>query len=203
MNLADILNVCRTGSGVYLPCSVSTADNSLSYRNPRIVVAEDAGVLLVSRWIRRDFTKLHMISVVRRLQEHDAIFSIKIFLNRLHCLKAEPFILSDFSDNTKALWFNKDFSILTFLGTNLVLVVVVCTKIPLAIPAGIHDGLFHLFNSLLGCISLVAKSLVSADFYIVFSVFYKHACDKNRFGIRSFRWSKGLEGLARLLGEAV
>lgn len=83
------------------------------------------------------------------------------------------------------------------------LVVVVSTKIPLAIPAGIHDGLFHLFNSLLGCISLVAKSLVSADFYIVFSIFYKHACDKNRFGIRSFRWSKGLEGLAGLLGEAV
>ena len=148
-----------------------------------------------------------MISVVRRLQEHNAIFSIKIFFNRLHCLKAEPFILSDFSDNTKALWLNKDFSILTFLGTNLVLVVVVSTKIPLAIPAaipaGIHDGFFHLFDSLLGCISLVAKSLVSADFYIVFSVFYKHACDKNRFGIRSFRWSKGLEGLARLLGEAV
>ena len=58
MNFADILNVCRTGPGVYLPCSVSTADNSLSYRNPRIVVAEDAGILLVSRWIRRDFTNL-------------------------------------------------------------------------------------------------------------------------------------------------
>ena len=67
MNLADILNVCRTGSGVYLPCSVSTTDNSLGYRNPRIVVAEDAGILLVSWWIRRDFTKLHMISVIRRL----------------------------------------------------------------------------------------------------------------------------------------
>ena len=32
-NFADILNVCRTGPGLYLPCSVSTADNSLIYRN--------------------------------------------------------------------------------------------------------------------------------------------------------------------------
>ena len=83
------------------------------------------------------------------------------------------------------------------------LVVVVCTKIPFTIPSGIHDGFFHLFDSLLGFGGLVAKSLMSADFHIVFSVLYKHAGDKYRLGIRPFRRSEGLEGLARLLGEAV
>ena len=83
------------------------------------------------------------------------------------------------------------------------LVVVVCTKIPFTIPSGIYDGFFHLFDSLLGFGGLVAKSLMSADFHIVFSVLYKHAGDKYRLGIRPFRRSEGLEGFARLLGEAV
>ena len=64
VDLADILNVCRTGSCIYLPSTVASANYSLCDRDPWVVVAEDTCVFFVSWWIRRNLTEFHMISVL-------------------------------------------------------------------------------------------------------------------------------------------
>ena len=56
MDLADILDVSRAGSRVYLPCAVSTSDYRLSDRDPWIVVAEDTGIFLVAARVGGDLT---------------------------------------------------------------------------------------------------------------------------------------------------
>ena len=88
MNLTDIFDISRTGSCVYLPSTVASSDNGLCDRDPWIVVAEDTGILFVSWWIRRNFTKLYVIFMIRWLEKHDAVFGIKVFLNRFHSLQA-------------------------------------------------------------------------------------------------------------------
>ena len=68
VNLADIFNISRTGSCVYLPCTIASSDNGLCDGNPWVVVTEDTGIFFISWWIRRNFTKLNMVSMVSRLQ---------------------------------------------------------------------------------------------------------------------------------------
>ena len=41
--------------------------------DPRIVVAEDSSVLLVSRRIRRNFAQFNMVLSVGRIQNNDAV----------------------------------------------------------------------------------------------------------------------------------
>lgn len=79
VNFADIFDICRTGSCIYLPCTVSTSDNGFCNGNPRIVVAEDSGIFFISWWIRGNFTKFYMVSVIRWLKKYNTVFSIQIF----------------------------------------------------------------------------------------------------------------------------
>ena len=51
VNLGDFFGVSRAGLLVDLESSVSTSHNGLCDRYPRVIVAEDSGVLLVSRGI--------------------------------------------------------------------------------------------------------------------------------------------------------
>ena len=67
MDLADILDISRTSLFIDLESTVTTTDNSLSTRYPRVIVAEDTCILFISRWIRGDFSKFYMVFGVRRL----------------------------------------------------------------------------------------------------------------------------------------
>ena len=66
VDFTDIFDICRTG----LLCRPANArfprpTTVSAHGNPRVVVAENTGILFVSRWIRRDFTEFNMISVIR------------------------------------------------------------------------------------------------------------------------------------------
>ena len=104
MNFADIFYISRTGLLIYLKGSVATSDDSLSDRDPRIVVAEDTCIFLISGWIGGDFTKFEVISCISRLQDHNTIFGIQSFFYRIQSLLCKTFFYTDSGQNAEALW---------------------------------------------------------------------------------------------------
>ena len=56
-----ILNVGRTGLLVDIKCPVAVADNGFCTGHPRAVVAEEAGVLFISRRIAGNLAQLFVI----------------------------------------------------------------------------------------------------------------------------------------------
>ena len=67
MDLADLLHIRRTRLLIDLKCSVAASDDGLRDGNPRVVVAEDAGIFLVPGRIGGDLTQFNMILCVGRL----------------------------------------------------------------------------------------------------------------------------------------
>ena len=68
MDLTDIFNIRRADLTVYIKRAVSMTNACLSDRDPRIVVAEDTSIFLISRRIRGNLTKFKMIILVSWLQ---------------------------------------------------------------------------------------------------------------------------------------
>ncbi len=63
VDLADVLNIGRAGLAVDLKARSPRPRTVSAMDDPGIVVAEDTGVLLVSRWIAGDLTKIQVILV--------------------------------------------------------------------------------------------------------------------------------------------
>ena len=95
VNFTDFLCVSGTCLLIYFKCSVTASDYCLGNGNPRIVVAEDTCIFLVSGWIRADFTKLKMIFCISRLQNHDTIFRIQLFFYGIQCFLCKSFLHTD------------------------------------------------------------------------------------------------------------
>ena len=64
MDLGDVLDIGRAGLAVDLKGTVAMAQNGLGAADPRVVVAEDAGILLVSRRIAGDLAEVELIAGV-------------------------------------------------------------------------------------------------------------------------------------------
>ena len=66
LNLVEclILDVHWANLAEEFPCVVASTGNSLAYDDPRIVVAEDACILLISLWVRGNLAHLNMIGGV-------------------------------------------------------------------------------------------------------------------------------------------
>ena len=74
MQPAHLLAGRRIDPKIVFKRSVGIAHQSLRNHHPRIVVAEDAGVLFVARRIRGDLAKVEIIFRVCRLLKHDAVW---------------------------------------------------------------------------------------------------------------------------------
>ena len=100
MDLADVLNVSRADLAVQIKCAVSVADNGFSDGDPWVVVAEDTGILFVSRRIGGNLTKIQVILGVSRLQKNNAVFGFQNVLDRSQGFFCQSFLDTDFSKNT-------------------------------------------------------------------------------------------------------
>ena len=98
-------------------------------------MAEDTGILFISGRIRGNLTKLDMVSGVSRLEDHDTILGIQLFLYRVQSLFCKTFLNTDTCQNTEALGLNIDLTLFAFLGTNLVAVSIIGTDEPFTVPA--------------------------------------------------------------------
>ena len=166
-------------------------------------MAEDSGIFFISWWIRGNFTKFYMVSVIRWLKKYNTVFSIQIFFYGFHGFQTVSFFQTDLCHNAEALWLDKNLTVFTFFRTNLVFVMIVCPQEPFSIPASIKNRLFHFCDSIFCQFCFIFKPSVTADLYIIFTVTDKHTGNENRLCIWSFGWAECLEGFSRFCGEAV
>ena len=98
-------------------------------------MAEDTGVFLVSRRIGGDFAELDVILRVSRLQNHDAVFRIKMFFHGVERRDRFAAFKADACKNAEALGLNIDFAFLALVGADLMAESVVGADEPFSIPA--------------------------------------------------------------------
>lgn len=75
-----VLNPSRADLGVMLPGVVAATGHRLANDDPWIVVAKDAGILLVAGRVGTDFAHLYMIFGVGRVVEHHTMFAVEVLL---------------------------------------------------------------------------------------------------------------------------
>lgn len=85
MDFTDVLDISRADLAVQIKGAVSVADNGLCDGDPWVVVAEDTGILFVSRRIGGNLTKIQVILGVSRLQKNNAILGFQNIFDRSQC----------------------------------------------------------------------------------------------------------------------
>ena len=188
-----------TDLGVMLPGIVAATGNCLANDDPWIVMAEDAGILLVTGWVGANLAHLYMIHGVGRVVEHHAMFAVEVLLAGIECLVHHAILEPDTCHGAEALRLDEDLTFLVFFRTDFVAVEVIGTQVPFSIPTMLLDGFDHLVDALLGTLGFVeclaAKGL--AKFNILLAAEYEETCYHERFGLRAFGLVLG--GLERLV----
>ena len=203
MDLADILNIGRTGFFVDFKSTASSADHGFSDGNPGIVMAENTCIFFITWRIGGDFPKVQVVSGISRLLYHDTVFGIQPFFYRIQCFFCKAFLYTDPCHYAESLRLNKDLAFFTFMGTYLLGCCVIGAKEPVTIPAGGKHCLVHGINCIFCLKSFLCVAIFFADGLKFPAVFYKHSCNENRFCHRTFRRTSSLEWLPRLTGKAV
>ena len=136
---------------------------SLSDDDPRIVVAEDTGVLLVTFRIRRNLTHFYMIGGVWVVQ-HQSVLAFQSFLAAIQCFIAESFFQTDTSHRTPALALDEDFAFLVLITTNLVAEEIVSAEEPFSVPSMLlHSPRSSHLQPVAACARLLSNNLPLQD----------------------------------------
>ena len=86
-----------------LPGIVASPGHGLTDDDPRIVVTEDAGILLVSGRVGRYFAHLDMVAGEGGMVEHHAMLAVKVFLAGVESLVHHSFFQSDAGHGAESL----------------------------------------------------------------------------------------------------
>ena len=166
-------------------------------------MAEDSGIFLVPGRVGADLAKLQVISGISRLQEHDTVFGIQTFFDRIQSFLCKPFLYANACEDTEALGLDKNLTFLTFPGADLVAVGIVGPEEPFPVPAGIQDCLIDCCNLLTGTVCFHSIAEKRNKLRVLFPIFDEHSGNKYGFRDRSLTGTKRLEGFAGLCGKAV
>ena len=203
MDVADVLDVGRGGPPVDLERPVAVAELRLRADNPRIVVAEDPRVLLVSGGIAGDLAQLQMVPCVCRLQQNDAVLRIQPLFDALHGRLGFSGLFADACHDAHALGFDEDLTFFAFLSADHMAVSVESSAEPRAVPAGIQRRRFNLRDRFLRLIRFLVQAEVAADAYIGSAILDKHTRNEHALRHGSLAGPGDLEALSRVLREAV
>ena len=162
-----VTNPRRSNLGVVLPGIVASPGHGLTDDDPRIVVTEDAGILLVSGRVGRYFAHLDMVAGEGGMVEHHAMLAVEIALAAVECPVHHAIFQSDAGHRAETLALDEDFAFLILIGANLVAIEVVGPQIPLAVPAVLLHSLNHCVDTLPGTVGLVLFSGFLAQLYVL------------------------------------
>ena len=143
MDFADVLNIGGRGAAVNLKGAIAVAEFRFRADDPGVVVAEDAGVFLVSGRIAADFAQLQMIAGIGRLQEHDAVFRIEPLFHALQRKRCFAGLFADAGHHAHTLRLNVNLPFLTVFAAHHVSKSVIGAAEPFAVPACVEHGLLH------------------------------------------------------------
>ena len=200
----DFFDVSGAYLAVVLPGTVAAAQHRFADDDPRVVVAEDARILLVPGRVGGYFAIFHHVAGEGRVVQHDAVLAVQAFLHRVQCLLHQSFLQSDARHGAPALRFDEDLSFLVLLRAYLVAGEVVGTQVPVAVPAMLLHGFHHLVHAGLGAVGFFRLAQFAAQLHVVASAHDEQAGNHQRFGLRAFRLVlRGLERFVRVPREAV
>ena len=157
----------RAYLSVVFPSVIAAPGHSLADYNPRVVVAEDAGILLVASRIRRDFTHFYVIGCEGGVVEHHAVFAVKVTLARVESLAYHAFLHADAGHGAEALRLDEYLAFFVFMGADLVAVEVIGTEIPLSIPSVLLYRLDHIIYAACGASGLNFQTTGTAQLGIL------------------------------------
>ena len=203
MDVHLVLEEGRCDLLVQIVCAIAVSHLCLGDGNPRIVVAEDTCIFLVSRRIGGNLTEVEMILLICRLQDHDTVLGLELSLDTVKSFLSFSGLLADACHDAEALRLDEDLSVFALVGADLLGKCVICAQEPLAVPAVCEDGMLHGFDFFRCGVSLICLSDMAQDVNIFLAVLDEHAGDEYGFCDRSFGRSCCLEGFARLIREAV
>ena len=118
MDLGNLLDVSRAYLLIEVPRFIGMAQHRLRHGDPRVVVAEDSGVLLDSGRVAGDFSKLQVVVPERRIVEHHAVLGLKSLVNALHCLVGFSGIFSDSGHDAHSLRLDENLGFLVLMGSD-------------------------------------------------------------------------------------
>ncbi len=162
-----VTNPRRGNLGVVQPGIVAPSGHGLTDDDPRIVVAEDTGILLVSGRVGRYFAHLDVVAGKGGMVEHHAIIAVEIALATVECPIYHAIFQPYTGHRAEALTLDEDFAFLILIGANLVAIEVVGPQIPLAVPAVLLHSLNHCVDTLPGTVGLVLFSGFLAQLYVL------------------------------------
>ncbi len=196
--------------GVILKRLVSVSHSRFRADYPRVVVAEYAGVLLITARIGGDLAVLNLICGERGIVQYQTVPGVQVFVDALKGLDIIALVLAETCQNAPALRLDEDLALLALVRAYLVAVVVVCAEEPLAVIAELYSVLAHFLDLSLGALSLSLVALETAHSGVLGRDKAEHTRDHH--GLRRLRIVGrvgedllvvvGLEALARLVGEA-
>ena len=108
VDLRDVLDVGGAGLAVDRKGAVAVTQRCLGAADPRVVVAEDTGVLLVSRRIAGDLAQIQLIAGVGGLQQHHTVFGVQPLLHAGKRLRGLSGLPADARHDAHALRLDKD-----------------------------------------------------------------------------------------------
>ena len=203
MDLGDILDIGGAGLAVHRKGTVAVSERCFGAADPRVVVAEDTGVLLVSRRIAGDLAQIQLVAGVGGLQQHHTVFGVQTLFHTGKCLCGLSALLADARHDAHALRLNKDLTLGALLAADGLAESIVGTAEPCAVPTGGQGGLLHGINVLAGGSGLLGQIQMVAQLGVFVAVLDEHTGNEYAFGYGTFAGAGDLEALARVLGEAV
>ena len=139
---------------------VAVTDHRLGDHDPRVGVAEDAGVFFIPWRDRRRSRPAPGSSASKgRLLEHDAVRGRQALVDRCQRLRGFAVLQPQSGHDADALRLDKDLAFLAFLGANRAAEIIVGAPEPGAVPAGRPNRGFHIRDCLCVavCLGLVAQ----------------------------------------------
>ena len=143
MHLADRLARGGIGPPVEIEGAIPVTGHRLGDHDPRVGVAEDAGVLLVPRRIRGDLPQLDAVAGVSGLQQHHAVFGEQPVAHAVEGLTGAAILDTAPGHAADPLGLHVDLPLVALLGPDGVAEEVVGAPEPGSVPAMLGDGTGH------------------------------------------------------------
>ncbi len=136
--------------------------------------------------------------------QHNAVLAVKVLLHGVERLLDKSVLKAYAGHGTPSLTLDKYLALLVFVTADLVAVIIVGAKKPLAVPSVLPDSLLHGIDTCLRAIGLVIKSETATELHILLTVNDKLAGYHERLGLAALSLVLGcLKRLIRIVGEAV
>ncbi|MNP50098.1 hypothetical protein D3C76_1443370 [compost metagenome] len=151
MDLTDLFQIGGGNLPVNLEGSVTTAQDSLSDHNPRVVVAEDARILLVARRVRGDLSQVQIIGGVGRILQHNAVRGFQTLLDGFQRLQGGAVLRADAGHDAHALGLDENLALGIFLASHFFAKMIIRPQEPVSVKAVFHGGFAHFLYGGFGC----------------------------------------------------